>query len=111
MRGRLADGGNLPRIPPLRVGAGLHYSTSNFDAGIEATWHDNQDRVADFELPTDSYALISAEASYRLDEAGVLLFVRGTNLGDEDARRHSSPLKDIAPLPGRSFHAGVRWDF
>ena len=39
------------------------------------------------------------------------LFVRGSNLTDQDARRHSSPLKDLVPLPGRSFHVGLRISF
>ena len=38
-------------------------------------------------------------------------YIRGTNLGDEDARRHTSPLKEFIPLPGRSLVAGLRWDF
>ena len=55
--------------------------------------------------------MIDAEFSYRFANPDVLLFLRGTNLGDEDARRHASPLKDIVPLPGRSLVAGLRWDF
>jgi iron complex outermembrane receptor protein len=39
------------------------------------------------------------------------VFLRGSNLLDEDARQHASPLKDIAPLPGRSFHLGARAEF
>jgi iron complex outermembrane receptor protein len=48
--------------------------------------------------------------SYRLPlgKKKALLFLRGTNLLDEDARLATSPLKDIAPLPGRSVHFGVR---
>jgi len=40
-----------------------------------------------------------------------LLFLRGSNLLDEDIRQHSSPLKDLVPLPGRSLHFGLRYDF
>ncbi len=111
VRGKQKNGGNLPRIPPLRFGAGLHFSTDAFDASLNATYHDSQSKVADNELPTGDYTLIDAEVSYRFAEPDVLLFVRGTNLSDEDARRHSSPLKDLAPLPGRSIHAGLRWNF
>jgi iron complex outermembrane recepter protein len=37
--------------------------------------------------------------------------VRGSNLLDETARVHASFLKDLAPLPGRNFTAGVRYSF
>lgn len=58
--------------------------------------------------------LIRARASSvgeTLAEHPALLFIRGSNLLDEDARRHASPLKDHAPLPGRSLGAGVRFEF
>lgn len=110
-RGKLSDGGNLPRIPPLRYGLGLHYRTGGLDASITAMRVDNQDDVAANELPTDAYTMLDAELSYRFSSPDVLVFLQGTNLGDEDARRHSSPIKDLIPLPGRSLVAGVRWDF
>lgn len=110
-RGKLADGGNLPRIPPLRYGLGLHYRTGGLDASITAMRVDDQDDVAVSELPTDAYTMIDAELSYRFSSPEILVFLQGTNLGDEDARRHSSPIKDLIPLPGRSLVAGLRWDF
>jgi iron complex outermembrane receptor protein len=39
------------------------------------------------------------------------LFLRGTNLADEDARRSASFLAAYAPLPGRSLEAGFRVGF
>jgi iron complex outermembrane receptor protein len=36
------------------------------------------------------------------------VFLKGNNLLDEDARRHTSLVKDIAPLPGRNYQVGVR---
>ena len=102
---------DLPRLPPLRYGLALHYRTGNLDASVSAVRNDEQDRVAENELPTDAFTMLNAELSYRLPEPSVLMFLKGTNLGDEDARRHSSPLKDLVPLPGRSIVAGVRWDF
>ena len=41
----------------------------------------------------------------------MLVFLRGSNLLDEEARRHASPLKDYAPLTGRSIAAGLRLEF
>ena len=111
VNGEQSGGADLPRIPPMRVGAGLHFSNEAFDASIEAMRVSSQSDVALNELPTDGYTMIDAEASYRFENPNVMVFLRGTNLGDEDARRHTSPLKDIVPLPGRSLHLGLRWDF
>ena len=55
--------------------------------------------------------MVNAEVSWTFDQPEVLVFLRGTNLGDEDARRHTSPLKDLVPLPGRSVSLGLRYDF
>ena len=41
----------------------------------------------------------------------VTAFVQGTNLLDSDIRAHTSFLKDVAPLMGRSFLVGVRATF
>jgi iron complex outermembrane receptor protein len=70
-----------------------------------------QERVAEFELPTDDYTLLNAFVSYRpfagdAPRSGVKLFLDARNLTDEEAREHASFLKDLAPparpqLPGR----------
>jgi iron complex outermembrane receptor protein len=113
VRGELDNGGDLPQIPPLRFGAGLHYDRDAWHLGAQAFYYDKQDKIADNELPTDSFVLAEADASYRLPlgTSSVFVFLRGTNLLDEDARQHASPLKDIAPLPGRSWHLGARAEF
>jgi iron complex outermembrane receptor protein len=46
-----------------------------------------------------------------LGNRNLLVFIRGDNLLDEEARRHNSPIKEYAPLPGVSLGAGVRLDF
>lgn len=113
VQAELDDGGNLPQIPPLRFGAGLHYERDRWHVGAEAFYYDEQDEIAVNELPTDSFTLVDVDASYRLPfrSASLFLFLRGTNLLDEDARQHASPLKDIAPLAGRAFHLGARAEF
>ncbi|HEX7029360.1 MAG TPA: TonB-dependent receptor [Gammaproteobacteria bacterium] len=112
-RGTLDGGGNLPRIPPLRFGAGLDYTTAKWTAGVEAIRYDEQDKVAANELPTEGYVMLDASVSWRIftPHADWNVFVRASNLLDEEARRHSSFLKDLAPLPGRNFTVGVRAGF
>lgn len=111
--GKLDDGTDLPQIPPLRFGAGLHYDLGEWHLGVDAYYYDKQDRIAANELPTATFTLVDLDTSYRMSIArsNVFMFVRGTNLLDEDARQHASPLKDIAPLPGRSLHLGARVEF
>jgi iron complex outermembrane receptor protein len=106
-----ATGVNLPRVPPQRIGLGLHGGWNRFDANIDATFADDQDDVAENELPTEGYTLLNAGVSYRFPDPDLYIYLRGSNLLDEDIRQHTSPLKDLVPLPGRSLHAGVRFDF
>ena len=107
------DNESLPQIPPLRVGAELRYSRDGWSTGVSAHRFAEQDRVASNELPTDAYTMLGADASWRFPWTGreLLVYLRGENLLDEDARRHTSPLKEFAPLPGRSVGAGVRLEF
>jgi len=108
---RSESGAYLPQLPPLRYGIGLHYTLNAFEASVEAIIHEDQTKTAANELPTDGYTLVNAELSYSMDDSGLFVFLRGSNLGDEEARQHASPLKDIAPLPGRSLQAGLRFEF
>ena len=110
VRGKLDNGEDLPQMPPLRYGIGLHYEAGAWHAGIDALRNADQDDVIENELPTDAFTMLNADVSYRLPigKKSALIFVRGTNLLDEDARLATSPLKDIAPLPGRSVHLGLR---
>ena len=74
-------------------------------------FHDDQLQTAANELPTDNYTLLNAEMSVALDAQNLFLFLRGGNLTDEEARQHTSPLKDTFPMPGRSLKLGLRYEF
>lgn len=103
---------HLPRIPPLRNIARSRYSFADvFQASAEAVFVQQQDRIAPLELGTDSYALLNAEVSYTLPVEDIKLFARGSNLTNDEARVHSSFLKDLAPLRGRAFVFGMRATF
>jgi iron complex outermembrane receptor protein len=107
----LVSGENLPRIPPLRLGARLQYHNERVLAGLEVTRYAAQRDLAPFETPTAGYTMLNLDLNRRIDVAGgraLDVFLRGTNLLDEEARRHASVVKDVAPLPGRNFSVGVR---
>ncbi|MBY4598767.1 TonB-dependent receptor [bacterium BD-1] len=109
----LDDGGRLPRIAPGRVGAGLDWNRGAWRARVGVVRVSKQDEVALMETPTDGYTLVDAGLTYHWDvgSAGWEAFLEGRNLGDQEARVHTSYLKDFAPLPGRNVMAGLRVAF
>lgn len=114
VRGRLSNGGgDLPRLPPLRVGGSVKIERGPLALAVEARHAFAQEQIADYELPTAGYTMLDADLTYSvtLGESRLLVFLRGQNLLDEDARLHTSPLKDDLPLPGRGITAGVRLGF
>lgn len=111
---RLRDeGGGLPRIPPFRTSAALVLGLDQLTARLEGQYSASQDRTSRGELPTDAFFLLNAGLSYRwkFQDITMDVFLRGTNLLDEEARLHTSFLKDIAPLGGRAVVAGVQFSF
>ena len=109
----LDTGGYLPRIPPLRLGGGLHYHSERWSATAEVRWVDDQTDTAVNETPTDGYTFVNASVGYRILFGGQIvdLLLRGRNLTDEEARSHTSFLKNTAPLPGRDVALSARFWF
>jgi len=107
------DNTPLPRLPPWRVGLGFASIVGPWTFGAEVRHAFEQDRIAPYEETSDSYTLVSAHVAWNLplERGGLQLFLRGTNLTDDEARPHTSFLKEVAPLPGRSFALGARWEF
>lgn len=108
-----ATGEPLPRISPLRYGAGVSYDEGGFSGRLETLRYEPQSHVAAGETPSDGYTQLNASVSYtaRVGRSTVTVFLRGTNLLNEDARNHVSFLKDLAPLAGRGALAGVQLKF
>jgi iron complex outermembrane recepter protein len=111
VRAKLGYGERLPRIPPRRAGLRAQYHDERLVAGIEAVRYAAQTRTAAFETPTEGYSLIGFDIAWTLrnrSDRPIDLFIKGTNLLDEEARKHTSIVKDLAPLPGRNLAIGVR---
>lgn len=110
VRATLADGGDVPRIAPSRLGMQLRWQNHGWRASLGATRYERQDRVAINETPTAGYTLVDAHAAYHFDlgNTGCEWFLDGTNLTDQVAHVHTSFLKDVVALPGRSFSTGLR---
>ena len=113
------NGGYVPRISPLKLGAGLKYEFDRFGARLDVLHAFKQDRVASNynyqggkELMTDAYTNVSMMATYKLPtQLNLEAFTRANNLLDEEIREHTSFLKDIAPMGGRSIMFGLRGEF
>ncbi len=106
----IAQGGYLPRIAPMRFGADLGWSLGGWRASLGAVRYAKQDDVAQNEEPSAAYTLVDAHLAYRWDRPASSweVFLDGSNLTDEEARPHTSLLRDYAPLPGRGVAFGIR---
>lgn len=103
---------NLPRIPPLSGLFGVEANSELFDVRIEAEYAAEQNRIADFELPTEDYLMLHAFLTVRpIREKALAIRVAAQNLNNEEARTHASFLKDLAPLPGRNIKVSLTGNF
>jgi iron complex outermembrane receptor protein len=106
VRGSVRDTGEfLPRLPPLRLRAGLRYQHNAFQAGGEAAAVLKQDRVSGLETPTDGYGLLKFFAVYSVQSGSTLhtITARLDNATNELYRSHLSLIKDLVPEMGRNF--------
>lgn len=108
-----SETGNLPRIPPIKTILSVDYKTNDLSLNAQVTHMFSQTKVAALESETDAYTLVSMNASYftNIRDMDTEIFLRGRNLLDEEARVHTSFLKDLAPMQGRSVELGLRLTF
>ena len=113
-RAKIANGGgNIPRIPPLRLLGGVELTSGHFDLRGEVEWSDAQNRVAAFETPTEGFTLVNASATWRPfgRARNIALIASANNIFDVTARRAASFTKDFVPLAGRDFRVTARLSF
>lgn len=109
VRARLDNSGDVPRMPPARVGTSLDFNRGMWTMGLGFSHGFEQDNPGALETGTGSYNRIDAHLS--LGNEQWTLFLKGNNLSDEDIRNATSFLRDIAPEPGRSLVIGARLNF
>ena len=106
------DSGNLPRIPPLSVLVGAEAEWDDMKFRTEIDHATKQKKIADNELPTESYTLLNAFLTWKVPtEQDVKLKLSVLNLLNEEARQHTSFLKDVVPLPGRNIRMSMSAKF
>ena len=114
VRATLDDGGgNVPRIPPYRVGAGLQWQGAQLDAGVNVRYSGKQDRAADGETQTAGFTTVDAQLAWRpwLSRPGIEFALIGRNLTDSLQRNAVALNKDEVILPGRDVRLMIRARF
>ena len=116
LKGKNRDtGGHLPRVTPMRETIALIRKTDKFQTDIELQRVERQRDTAPNERSTGDYLLVNCgvERPVTWEGTTISLFARANNIFDAEARNHVSVsvIKDLAPLPGRNFVAGVQATF
>jgi iron complex outermembrane recepter protein len=109
VRASLDQSGDVPRIPAARLGTSWEYAKDSWTTSISLVNAMDQNRPGVSQERTEGYVRLDAYVGYSLDN--LLLFARGTNLGNEEIRNATSFLRDLAPEAGRGITLGARYTF
>jgi iron complex outermembrane receptor protein len=112
--GELDRGGDVPRLPPARIGNRLSWSAEHLALWASVLYANDQDKPGDFERSSQRYTRWDLGGEYRLPVGSgdeLIVFVELNNIGDEQIRLSTSFLRDIAPEAGRSAEVGLRYLF
>ncbi|MBV9557996.1 MAG: TonB-dependent receptor, partial [Pseudolabrys sp.] len=111
VRATFADGTNVPRIPPMRIGGGAFWRDAQWLVRVNLLHAFAQNDIAPAgETPTAGYNDLRFELSYRKTMAHpaagepheIRLGLSGSNLLNADIRNHVSYNKDEVLMPGAS---------
>nr|WP_277603255.1 TonB-dependent receptor [Acinetobacter sp. ANC 3882] len=106
------DGNYLPNMPTSRYGASVEWSKGDWAARLSSIYYDKPKYLGknvSEEVPLPAFNMLDMQISkhIKLKNSDIDVFLNGSNLLNEEARPHNSPLKYIAPLPGRGFQLGI----
>ncbi len=102
--------GNVPRIPPWRVGMGLTWQSTRLDASVFVRYSARQDKVAAAETSTGGFTNVDAQLAWRpwVQRPRIELALVGHNLTDSLQRNSVALNKDEVILPGRDIRLVIR---
>lgn len=108
VRAQFANGENVPRIPPHRLGGGIYYRDANWFARAGVLQAFRQDEIGANEIETPGYTLVSAQLSYttKLEQgpgwaSEMTIGIKGENLADDVVLNHASfKRREDVLLPG-----------
>jgi iron complex outermembrane receptor protein len=110
-RGYFVQGGNVPRMPPLRYGFQLDYEYQQLSTNLRLTRAEAQNYAANNDANTKGYVSLNLGAQYKIgnfQHSKVLLFANAKNVLNETIRNSTSYLRNFAPDAGRSAEVGIR---
>ncbi len=113
-RGEFVNGGDVPRMPPLRYGFQLDYNRDKLSGYLRLARAERQTHAGAFETATDGYVLLNVGANYQIkayQDAKLMLFAKGNNLLNENIRNATSYLRNFAPEAGRGAEIGFRLSY
>ncbi len=112
-RGELDSGEDVPRLPPLRLGARLAWESERLSLWTRVLDADEQDRAGENETETPGYTRWDAGVEYHLPmgEQNLNMFLMVNNITDEEIRLSTSFLRNVAPEAGFGVEAGLRFVF
>lgn len=114
VRAKLSDNaGNVPRIPPYHIGAGLNWQGPRFDGGFLVKYAGAHTQTATAETPTGGFVSIDANVGWRpiAASAGFEIALIGRNLTDTTQRNSVALNKDAVILQGRDVRLVFRFAF
>ena len=105
--------GPVPRIPPMRILAGIEAQSVDWDGRMEFEWVGDQNRIAQFETATDGHTVVNASVAWRPwgKARETQLVLSANNIFDVEARRHASFTKGFVPMAGRDIRLSARLSF
>ena len=109
VRAESDDSGDVPRIPPGRLGASWAFEQNAWNAGVDIVNAFDQNNPGFEEEETDGYVRLDASVGWTSEDFTV--FIQATNLTDEDIRNSTSFLREVAPEAGRAFSVGASYRF
>ena len=102
--------GDVPRMPPYHLGAGVSWHGERFDANVFAKYSARQSQVAAAETPTAGFTTVDAQLAFRPWTArpGIELALVGRNLTDSVQRNAVALNKEEVLMPGRDIRLMFR---
>ena len=106
------DGEYPTNMPTNRYGMSIEWQKDDYYMQLSNIYYEKPQylgKSVNSEIALPSYNLLdlSLRKKVALKNADVEFYLNGTNLLNDEARPQNSPLKYIAPLPGRGLQLGV----
>ena len=112
--GTFSDGGNVPRITPVKNIYRFAVEQDDVIYDIKVKDVQREDDLGVGETATEGFTMLDLDIRRSIaigDNEELVLSIFGRNLLDEKARSHTSFVKDEVPLAGRNFGIKVNFNF